>query len=117
MSELTPLGDLIRSRLNTTGWSVRRLAREAGISKTQVGKYMTGPLVDMPGTASLRRLAGALAMPEQVVVDAALATVGLARPRGGGVPDLDEALDAQPWLSDADKVALRAFLASKRTGS
>jgi transcriptional regulator with XRE-family HTH domain len=115
MSELTPLGDLIDARLRSTGWSVRRLGREAGISKTQVGKYMTGPLTDMPGTDSLRRLAAALVLPEQVIVDAALATVGLARPRGGGVPDLDEALDAQPWLSSEDKDALRAFLASKRT--
>ena len=115
MNELTPLGDLIRARLDATGWSVRRLGRESGISKTQIGKYMTGPLTDMPGTDSLRRLAAALAMPERVVVDATLATVGLARPRGGGVPDLDEALDAQPWLTAKDKEALRAFLAAKRS--
>lgn len=114
MSELTPLGDLIQARLDATGWSVRRLGREAQISKSQIGKYMQGPMTDMPGTNSLKRLAAALVLPERVVVDAALATVGLARPRGGGVPDLDEALDAQPWLSDTDKAALRAFLAHKR---
>lgn len=115
MTELTPLGDLIEARLRATGWSIRRLGREAGIGKTQVGKYMTGPLTNMPATDNLRRLAAALAMPERVVVDAALATVGLARPRGGGVPDLDEALNAQPWLSEQDRDALRAFLASKRS--
>lgn len=117
MAELTPLGDLIQARLDTTGWSRRRLEREAGISKTQIGNYMFGPLVNMPGTASLRRLAAALALPEQVIVDAALATVGLARPRGGGVPDIDEALDGTPWLSEDDRAALRAFLDSKRRGA
>lgn len=114
MSELTPLGDLIQARMDTTGWSARRIGRESGISKTQIGNYMHGPVINMPTTASLRRLAAVLALPERVVVDAALATVGLARPRGGGVPDLDEALDSQPWLSDQDKAALRAFLAQKR---
>lgn len=115
MSELTPLGDLIQARMRAQGWSLRRIGREAGISKAQIGDYMYGPMVNMPATARIRRLAGALAMPEQVVVDAALATVGLARPRGGGIPDIDEALDAQPWLTGEDKSALRAYLASKRS--
>lgn len=115
MPELTPLGDLIDARLRTAGWSVRRLERESGIGRTMLGKYRYGPLTDMPSTARLKRLAGALALPEQVVVDATLATVGLARPRGGGVPDLEEALDSQPWLAPEDKAALRAFLRQKRS--
>jgi transcriptional regulator with XRE-family HTH domain len=114
VSELTPLGDLIQARMDTTGWSLRHVGREAGISKSQIAKYMHGPMVNMPTTSRLRQLAGALALPERVVVDAALATVGLARPRGGGVPDIVEALESQPWLTGEDKAALRAFLASKR---
>lgn len=114
MSELTPLGDLIQARLDATGWSKRRLGREANISKSQVDNYLVGPLINMPTTQHLRRLAAALGLPERVVVDAALATVGLARPRGGGVPDLDEAVESQPWLTSEDKSALRAFLAAKR---
>jgi transcriptional regulator with XRE-family HTH domain len=115
VNELTPLGDLIQARMDALGWSMRRVGREAGISKAQIGDYMYGPMVNMPATSRIRALAGALAMPERVVVDAALATVGLARPRGGGTPDIDEALDAQPWLTGDDKAALRAYLASKRS--
>lgn len=115
-SNLTPLGELIQARQDVTGWSLRRLEKESGISKSMITKYKVGPLTDMPGTANLRALAAVLALPESVIVDAALATVGLQRPRGGGVPDLDEAIDSQPWLDTSDKEGLRAYLRSKRQG-
>lgn len=117
MRELTPLGLLIQAREDQTAWSQRRIAKEAGISKTTIGNLKWGPVVNMPDTATLRRLAGALAVPEVVVVDAALATVGLARPRGGAVPDVEEAIDSQPDLGEKEREALKAFIRGLRRGA
>jgi transcriptional regulator with XRE-family HTH domain len=113
--ELTPLGELIQSRLDATGWSVRKLAQEAGISKTQVGNYMHGPMIDMPKTENIRRLAAALVLPERVVVSAALETVQLAHPSSGN-RNLEDVIDEQAYLGVEDKDAFKAWVRAKRRG-
>lgn len=112
----SPIGDLIQARMDATGWSLRRIQHESGISKTQITNYLQG-LKNMPHTENVHRLAIVLQLPEVVVVDALLATVGLARPRGGGVPDLEQAIDAQPWLDVRGKAGLKALARSARETS
>lgn len=114
--DLTPLGELIQARQDATGWSMRRLEREVGISKTMLGKYKRGPLTNMPDTASLRRLAAVLAMPESIVVEAALTTVGLASPRGNSSVDIEDVIRQQAYLDEADREGLLALIRAKRRG-
>lgn len=110
---LTPLGELIQARLDATGWSVRKFAIEAGISKTQVGNYMHGPMIDMPKTENVRRLAAAMVIPERVVVAAALETVQLAHPASGS-RSLEDVIDEQAFLDGDDKDAFKAWVRAKR---
>lgn len=114
MAQLTPLGDLIAARQRITGWSLRDLERESHISKTMWLKYKTGPLANMPSTSNLRAIAAVLALPEYVIVEAALATVGLGGHRPSAVPDINAAIDAQPWLDEGDRNGLKALMAEKR---
>lgn len=112
--KLTPLGELIQARLDATGWSRRQLERESGISKTQLGNYMQGPMTDMPRTESIRRLTAVLAVPERIVVAAALETVNLAHPGGAGTRSLEEVIEEQAYLDDTDKQAFKAWVKAKR---
>lgn len=109
----TPLGELIQARLDATGWSRRKFAQEASCSRTHVTNLMFGPLTNMPDTGTLRHLSAALAVPEHVVVAAALETVGLAHP-GGRRTTLEDAIAEAPFLNDSDKEGLRAMVQAKR---
>lgn len=78
---VTALGALIEDQRARLGLSFRELARKTGgkLSHNRFQQLARDPLVNVPPTETLQVLAEVLQLPQSVVVDAALESVGLRR--------------------------------------
>lgn len=73
------LGKLISEEAEAHNLSLREVATRAGVSKSGLQALVMGELAEMPKKATLAGIAKALKIPQSVVVDAALNTIGLTR--------------------------------------
>lgn len=62
------LGDRIRESRGARGWSLRELARRAGISHTHVAQIESGDVAD-PSVAKIVGIAGALGVPVESLLE------------------------------------------------
>lgn len=73
------LGKLITEEAEAHNLSLREVATRAGVSKSGLQALVKDDLTEMPKKATLVGIANALKIPQAVVVDAALNTIGLTR--------------------------------------
>lgn len=124
MNDAPTLGDLIRARQETTGWSYRDLAERSpegsGLNKTRWRELRMDEAKTFSGK-QLRGVAVVLGASEQVVGRAALVTMGLSLVSDSGAIRTANAVHADPSLTERDRriitAVLREMSAEERDGS
>jgi transcriptional regulator with XRE-family HTH domain len=74
---LTSLAQLVMTRKDALNLSYRAIATHAGISTANVHKIASGKLTRVPSPRTIAGLASALQVPEQTLIAAAVADLGL----------------------------------------
>lgn len=111
------LGALIRDRQASTGWSLRDLSDRspagAGLNEDRWGELRRDETKTFSG-AQLLGIADALGVPESMVGQAALATMGVTA-QTGSAARIEDAVRTDNELSDHDRRILLAVLREMRT--
>ena len=119
MNDAPTLGDLIRARQETTGWSYRDLAERSpegsGLNKTRWRELRMDEAKTFSGK-QLRGVAVVLGASEQVVGRAALVTMGLALVPDSGAIRTAAAVHADPSLTERDRRIITAVLREMNAG-
>lgn len=109
------LGQLIEDCKAANDWTNGDIARRSGgriASRSRVQQLIHDPIKAMPTLKVVEGLAVGLGVPEWVIVDSALESMGF--PHRPARVSLDEAIEADRSLPEADKAALRGFIAHLR---
>jgi transcriptional regulator with XRE-family HTH domain len=110
------LGALIRDRQASTGWSLRDLSDRspagAGLNKARWGELRRDEATTFSG-AQLLGIADALGVPESMVGQAALATMGVTA-QTGSAARIEDAVRTDNELSEHDRRILLAVLHEMR---
>jgi hypothetical protein len=111
------LGQLIADCKAVNRWSNGDIARQSDgrVTRTRVQQLEKDPIKAMPTLQVVEGLALGLRVPGWVVVATILETMGY--PSRPSRVSIEEAIDSDPSLSDADRGSLRGYLAGLRVKS
>lgn len=118
MSKRSPLAELVDEVAAANGWSRREISRRAQSKGHDLSPSRLGQLLNehpLPGIQAdkIAALAAGLAIPEERVARAALASLGFRIDPDGASLTPAEAIRRDPSLSADTKAALLAVLRSK----